>query len=140
MPPARRISSVDVAAPAAPEGLRAIVFDHLVDAHAGRYHGVHVGLGVYVKVQDRTPFLPLRPRYGFLDVTARFHRTSGEPVGRRHLLVARPRDRRLRVATVVEELLPLAHHAEVAVVEDGDLDVQAEVPDSGELLNVHLEA
>ena len=43
------------------------------------------------------------------------------------------------VAARVEELLPLAHHAEAAVVHDDDLDVQVLGDAGGELLKRHLE-
>ena len=44
------------------------------------------------------------------------------------------------VALVVEEFLPLANHAEKAVVDDGDLDVDFFLDDGGELTRGHLEA
>ena len=44
-----------------------------------------------------------------------------------------------RIAFIVEELLPLADHAEEAVVEDKDLDVDVELHDRAELLQGHLE-
>ena len=46
----------------------------------------------------------------------------------------------LGVALVVEHLLPLAHHAEVGVVEDGDLDRDALGRRGDQLLRGHLEA
>ena len=50
------------------------------------------------------------------------------------------RGRCWRVALVVEQLLPLPDHAEVAVVDDGDLDRDALDRAGGELLVGHLEA
>ncbi len=44
-----------------------------------------------------------------------------------------------RVALLPEELLPLADHAEVAVVHHDDLDVDALLRAGGQLLGVHLE-
>ena len=46
----------------------------------------------------------------------------------------------LRVALLVEHLLPLADHAEVGVVEDGDLDRDAFGTGRDQLLRGHLEA
>ena len=43
------------------------------------------------------------------------------------------------VAARVEELLPLAHHAEAAVVHDDDLEVEVLGDAGGELLQRHLE-
>ena len=45
----------------------------------------------------------------------------------------------LGVAVAVEELLPLAHHAHVAVVQVHDLDRQAVLLAGGELLDAHLD-
>src|SRR3712207_1932273 len=118
-PPPRRISiGLRIVLADATGALGVIFLDHLVHAHAARDHGVDVRLGVYVEVQDDAPRLLLCPPDGFLDVIALSHSLASEPVGGCELLVVGAGDRGLRVATVVEELLPLAHHAEVAVVED----------------------
>src|SRR5579864_7199774 len=45
----------------------------------------------------------------------------------------------LGVVALIEELLPLAHHAEILVVDDDHLDRQPETVNRGELLDVHLE-
>ena len=42
-------------------------------------------------------------------------------------------------AVVVEQLLPLADHAQIAVVHDDDLDRQAVAGDGGEFRDRHLE-
>src|ERR671917_1853787 len=136
MPGARRTLTVLEATPVASG---AIFLDHLVDAHARRDHGVDVLLRVDVEVQDHAPVPLLGPPDRALHVVALAHRAPGQAVGRRELLVVRACYGRLRVAAVVEELLPLADHAEVAVVQDGDLYVQPEVADGGEFLDVHLE-
>ncbi len=44
------------------------------------------------------------------------------------------------VALVVEKFLPLANHAEIAVVDDGDIDLDFFLNDGGELAHGHLEA
>src|SRR5918998_3895567 len=126
-PPARR-SSIGLRAVACVT-LGAIFLDHLVYAHAARDHGVDVRLGVYMEVEDDATRLPLRPPHDCLDVVALAHRLAAQAVRGGELLVVGASYGRLRVAAIVEELLPLAHHTEVAVVEDGHLDVEAEVPD-----------
>src|SRR5215218_10835846 len=138
-PPPRR-SSIALSVVAVAATLGAIFFDHLVHAHAARDHGVHVRLRVYVEVQDGEPRLLLSPTDRRLDVVALPDGPAAQAVRSGELFVVGTGDGRLGVAAVVEELLPLAHHAEVAVVEDGYLDVEAEVPYGGELLEVHLDA
>src|SRR5579859_2268656 len=49
-------------------------------------------------------------------------------------------ERRGDVALVVEKFLPLADHSKIAVVDDGDLDVDFFLDDGGELAYGHLEA
>src|SRR5215208_1956505 len=138
IPPEKRTSMVFRATPVAGSGT--VFFDHLVDGHARGDHGVDVRLGVDVEVQYGAAFLLLRPPHGRLDVVALADGAPGEPVGGGELLVVRPGYGRLGVAAVVEELLPLADHPEVTVVQNGDLYVQPEVPYRGELLDVHLDA
>ncbi len=52
----------------------------------------------------------------------------------------RSAQRRRRVAAAVEELLPLANHAEIAVVDDGHVDLDPLLRAGGELGGGHLEA
>ena len=49
-------------------------------------------------------------------------------------------ERRGFVVAFVEEFLPLAHHAEVAVIDDGDVDLELFLDDGRELGGGHLEA
>src|SRR5918992_1428576 len=86
--------------------LGTIFLDHLVHAHAARDHGVHVGLRVYVEVQDDTTRLLLSPPHHRLDVVALAHRLAAQAVRSGELLVVGTRYRRLRVAAVLGEMLP----------------------------------
>src|SRR5215208_5943653 len=138
IPPVKRTSTVFRATPVAGSGT--VFLDHLVDGHARRDHGVHVGLRVDVEVEHGAPFLLLSPPDGLLDAVALADRTPREAIGGGESFVVWPGYGRLGVTAVVEELLPLADHPEVAVVQDGDLYVQPELPDRGELLDVHLDA
>src|SRR5687768_4407194 len=138
IPPEKRTSMVFRATPVADSGT--VFLDHLVDGHACWDHGVDISLGVYVEVQDGAAFLFLRPLNRCLYVVAVAEGAAGEAVGGGELLVVGPGYGRLGVAAVVEELLPLADHPQVAVVQNGYLYVQPEVPYRGELLDVHLDA
>src|SRR5919199_711035 len=108
IPPVKRTSTVFRATPVAGSGT--VFLDHLVDRHARGDHGVHVGLGVDVEVEYGAPFPLLRPPHRFLDIIALADRTPRETVGGGEPFVVRARYGRLRVAAVVEELLPLADH------------------------------
>ena len=65
---------------------------------------------------------------------------GGDPEGRGQLAEVRADHRGGVVALVVEELLPLAHHAEEAVVDQGDVDLDLLLHRGGELGHRHLEA
>src|SRR5215203_1714366 len=138
IPPVKRTSTVFRATPVAGSGT--VFLDHLVDRHTRWNHGVHVRLRVDVEVEEGAPFLLVRPPDSVHDAVALADGASREAVSGGEPFVVRARYWRLGVAAVVEELLPLADHPEVAVVQDGDLYVQAELPDGGELLDVHLDA
>src|SRR4051812_23423481 len=147
IPPVRRTSiglrAVSAGVPGAPLGaaIRGAAFlDHLVHAHAARDHGIHVRLRIDVEVQDRRPRLLLCPPDSLLHVVTLAHGLAAQAVSGGEPLVVGACNGGLRIATVVEELLPLAHHTQVSVVEDGYLDVEPKVPDGGELLKVHLDA
>src|SRR5688500_19016611 len=138
MPPVKRTSMVFRATPVAGSGT--VFLDHLVDGHARWDHGVDVRLGVDVEVQYGAAFLLLSPSNRCFYVVALPDGAAGEPVGGGELLVVGTGYGRLGVAAVVEELLPLADHPQVTVVQHGDLYVQPEVSYRGELLDVHLDA
>src|ERR687897_555930 len=138
IPPVKRTSMVFRATPVADSGT--VFLDHLVDGHARWDHGVDVRFGIDVEVQYDAAFLILSPSNRCLYVVAIPDGAPCEPVGGGELLVVGPGYGRLGVAAVVEELLPLADHPQVTVVQNSDLYVQPEVPYRGELLDVHLDA
>src|ERR687897_1725698 len=109
IPPVKRISIGFRATPVAGSGT--VFFDHLVDGHTRGDHGVDVRLGVDVEVQDGAAFLLLGPLNRCLDVVVLADGAPGDPVGSGELLVVGPRYGRLRVAAVVEEMLPPAEPA-----------------------------
>src|SRR2546421_3472976 len=63
-----------------------------------------------------------------------------QAVGICQLHVVRASDGGLRVVARVKELLPLAYHTKIAIVHDGNLDGDALLAQSRQLLNVHLDA
>src|SRR5215213_6700136 len=138
IPPVKRTSTLFRATPVAGSGT--VFLDHLVDRHARWDHGVHVRLRVDVEVEEGAPFLLVRPPDSVHDAVSLADGASREAVSGGEPFVVRARYWRLGVAAVVEELLPLADHPEVAVVQDGDLYVQPELLYCGELLDVHLDA
>src|SRR5262249_1151323 len=64
--------------------------------------------------------------------------TNAEGVGQGSKI--RRNERGSNIALVVEEFLPLPNHAEIAVINDGDLDVDFFLNDGGKLTHGHLEA
>src|SRR5215212_10332095 len=92
IPPVKRTSTVFRATPVAGSGT--VFLDHLVHRHAGRNHGVHVGLGVDVEVQEGAPLLLLCPLHRFPYIIALANGASREAVGGGELLVVRARNGR----------------------------------------------
>ncbi len=115
--------------------------DHFVDRAACRNHRVNVFEGGNHYVEQVRPggvdgffesgaeFFGLGDGFAFEAVSAGELRRLWEAV-----------EGDLAQAVVVEELLPLADHAEVAVVHADDLDGELMVGDGGEFRDRHLEA
>src|SRR2546428_304239 len=63
-----------------------------------------------------------------------------DTVGGGELHIIGTPDRRARIAATMKELLPLPHHAEVAVVEDRELYLEPFLHHGGDLGHVHLKS
>ena len=114
--------------------------DHFRQRGARRDHRVHVGLLLDHELdQGRTGIAQGRLDRA-RDLRPLLHPVSRNAIGLGELHVVGTPDGGGGVAPAMEELLPLPHHAEVAVVEDGELDGQALLHHRRHLLHVHLEA
>src|SRR5579884_366787 len=116
------------------------LLDHLGDRLTRRDHGVDVALAFDGNVDDDAAGGGRGPGEGILDFGGAIDLEGAVTVCPGQEEVIRAADRRFGVAAAVEELLPLANHAEVAVVQDDDLEIETEIGDGGELLDVHLDA
>src|SRR3954470_16391948 len=112
---------------------------HLARGGAGRDHRVHVLLAGDADVDDHRA-LDRDRGLEVIDQGALGRQAqAGGPVGLGELdEVGRLPHVDVRVAVVPEQLLPLAHHAQVAVVDDHDLDRDPVLDAGRELLGVHL--
>src|SRR6202012_4046792 len=107
--------------------------DHLVERGAGRDHGVDAVFFFYGEVDEEGFAAGAGPGGRRCDLGAFGDIGSVDAVrGGEHDEVGRE-DGRGGVVLLVEGLLPLAHHAEEAVVDDGDVDGEALLNDGGEL-------
>ena len=114
---------------------------HLRQPLAARNHRKHILRLVGDEVEEDQPFL-LRERLleRALDVARLLDLEADVAVGFGELHEVRQRVHvRLGVAVAVEELLPLPHHAHVAVVEVHDLDRQVVLLAGRQLLDAHLD-
>ena len=113
--------------------------DHFVEGGSGGDHGVDAVFFFYLEVDEGgLPLVRALVTVGMTSVRlltwrrrCRGQRLEDE-VGRE--------DGRRGVVLVVERLLPLADHAEEAVVDDGDVDGEAFLLDGGQFGGGHLEA
>src|SRR6478752_48151 len=118
------------------------VEDHVVVRRSGRDHRIHLLAVVGAEVDhDRTVVDLVRLLDRRLDVLRRVDAERDAPhrLGPLHVVGQDGREVHLAVALLVEELLPLPHHAEVRVVEDRDLHGNAFGARGHELLRGHLE-
>src|SRR5207248_2021576 len=81
-----------------------------------------------------------RLAYGRGGILAATHPSGRNPIRVGELDEVRTRDWRGRVPTIVEELLPLANHAEESVVDDRDLDAEVALDNRAQLLHRDLES
>src|SRR5271165_1559404 len=114
--------------------------NHFMQRGAGGDHGID-GILLLDKEIDQERTLALaRGLYRWQHLAACTHRDAGNAVRVGKLDEIRTEDRRGLIVLLVEELLPLPHHAEVSVVDDGNVDVEVLLRDGGQLGGSHLKA
>src|SRR3954452_11082160 len=119
------------------------VEDHVVVRRPGRDHRIDLLPVVGAEVDDdRTVVDVVRLLDRGLDFLRRVdaHADAAHRLRPLHVVGQVGREVHLAVALLVEELLPLPHHAEVGVVEDGDLHRDALRARGDESLRGHLDA
>src|SRR5438876_11274041 len=113
----------------------------LVEALAERDDRIHVGLGVDAEVDQEWALRPLRRIERGRDVLELLDAQRGQPVSLAELHEVRHvREVDLRADAAIEVVLELADHAERAVVEQHDLDVELVLDRDRQLLRGHDEA
>src|SRR5215211_1085728 len=75
---------------------------------------------------------------GRADLFVTAHGNSGDAIRFSQLLKVRRADLDLGVVLGVEQILPLADHPQIAVVDDGDIEIEVLLHRSGELVGRHL--
>ena len=114
--------------------------DHVVQRRARRHHRVDGVFLLDAEVHDHGAGRGARVLQGIRHVGAPRDANAGQAVRIGELDVVGRRHRRGGVAAIVEELLPLPHHAEVAVVDDRDVDLDVLLDHRLQLGLRHLEA
>src|ERR1035438_7921530 len=104
------------------EGVVGGAEDHFVEGAAGRDHGVDAVLFFDLELDEEGFAAGERAGDGGDDVGAPANGRTGDAMRRRERDEVRRDDGRALVVLVVEDLLPLADHAEEAVVDDGDVE------------------
>src|SRR5450432_1273481 len=114
--------------------------DHVVQGRARADHRVDGVFLFYEEVDEERPLrLPRRVhRWQYFGAGADGRAWNFKGTGKLDEVGAQ--DGRAGVILLVEKLLPLPHHAEEAVVDDGDVDVQVFLRDGCEFRAGHLEA
>src|SRR6266699_3962237 len=120
--------------------LLSCLFDHTGDGGAGSDHGVDVRFRLNDKIDDDGSFRLHGLVYCGGHVCALCDTHAGQPVSSSQHCIVGAGDGRLRVVAGMEELLPLAYHAQVTVVHDGYFDGDAILLQGSQFLDVHLDA
>src|SRR5215471_20771312 len=106
--------------------------DHLVQCCSRRDHGINRVFLLDLKIdQNRTIMLPRCLHRGH-NLRALCNGLTSNSVGFCQLLEIRIQKRSCLVIAVIEEFLPLPHHSQVAVVDDGNVHLQIFLYDRGE--------
>src|SRR5271163_4756548 len=99
--------------------------DHVVKVGPGRHHRVDAVFLLDAKIDDDRLLRSARRGDHALDLVASGGAQADEAMGFSELHEVRTAHGRRRIAASIEELLPLPHHPEKAVVDDGDVDLDA---------------
>src|SRR5438045_4382998 len=115
--------------------------DHLADAASWWHQRKYVRLALDSEVEHRRSVVVPRRAYRFARIFDAVDGEAAQSVSPGETGEARTREWRAAVASSFEQLLPLPHHPQVAVVHDRDLDVSDSLlVDRRQLLIRHLEA
>src|SRR5271157_1930752 len=98
--------------------------DHLVQSCPSRHHGIHRILLLYLKVDQHRPVVLARHLDRRHHLRALGDHRAADAISLGQLGELRIQQRGRLVVALVEELLPLADHSQIAVVDDGDVDFQ----------------
>src|SRR3954452_19358078 len=113
--------------------------DHVAQVGVRRDHRIDAVLGLDAEIDHHGAGQAARALHRLARLGPRRRPQSGEPVRLGELDEIGAADGRRDVAAGVEELLPLADHPQVAVVDDGDVELHALLRAGGELAGGHLE-
>src|SRR6267142_912737 len=114
--------------------------NHVTQRSSGSYHGINGVFLLHAEVDQYGLCGFARGPYGGHHLSALGDALAADAKSIGESCKIRRDERRGHVTLVVEEFLPLADHAEIAVVNDGDLDVDFFLDDGGQLTHGHLEA
>src|ERR1035438_7962178 len=113
---------------------------HWVHCRASRNHRVYPIFLFEQEIDQESAGRQTRLVDGGFDVSPCADSASGDAMCLGKLDEIGTDQRRRFIVALVEELLPLAHHAEIAVVDDRDIDLEPFLHNRGELRSSHLEA
>ena len=105
-----------------------------------RHHRIHRVFLLDVEINQHRPIVLSRRFHRRHYFGARTHRRCLDAIGFGELRKIRVQQRRCRVVALVEKFLPLPHHPEEAIVNDGNVDFQILLHDRRQLRHRHLKS
>src|SRR5579885_376369 len=114
--------------------------DHVDIGLSWRHHRIDIGLLLNDKINNYRSINGHSSLHCGGDIAGAQHLESSDAISISEFHVIGAGDTHLGVVALVEKLLPLAYHPQIAVVEDSHLDRQAQVSNGCQFLDVHLDA
>jgi len=114
--------------------------DHGVEVRSRRHHGIDAVFLFNAEVDEHRALGLPRLLHQALQVRPPFDTKAQQPVGVGELHEVGTSQWRGRIASFLEELLPLTDHTQIPVVDDGDVHLHAFLCCGAQLGLCHLEA
>src|SRR5450759_4883758 len=114
--------------------------NHIVQRSAGRDHRINGVFLFNLKIDQHRPLVLARRLDGGHDLRTLRDSRAPDAISLGQPCKIRIKQGRCRVVAVVEKFLPLPHHAEIAIVDDGDMDLQIFLHQRRQFAHGHLES
>src|ERR1051325_1264835 len=114
--------------------------DHLMQGSPSSHHRINGVFFLHLEVNQHRPLMFASSLNRRNNLTPTFHRVALNAISLTQLHKVRTDERRSLIILVTENFLPLAHHPQKSIVDDGDVDLDFFLNDGGKLTHSHLKS